>query len=106
MSQIIKFHFTSSMLNIFRTLIHPSSGACDIYIVQTLGIQPVQTLDIQTVQTLAIQSVQTLDIQPVQTLNIQPVQTLGIQPVQTLDIHPTKFFTPEKGKITVRSKSP
>jgi len=29
MSQLIKFHFTSSMLNMFRTLIHPSSGACD-----------------------------------------------------------------------------
>jgi len=29
MSQFIKFYFTSSMLNMFRTLIHPSSGACD-----------------------------------------------------------------------------
>ena len=28
MSQFIKFYFTSSMLNMFRTLIHPSSGAC------------------------------------------------------------------------------
>ena len=28
MSQFIKFCFTSSMLNMFRTLIHPSSGAC------------------------------------------------------------------------------
>jgi len=27
MSQFIKFYFTSSMLNMFRTLIHPSSGA-------------------------------------------------------------------------------
>ena len=27
MSQSIKFHFTSSMVNMFRTLIHPSSGA-------------------------------------------------------------------------------
>jgi len=33
MSQFIKFYFTSSMLNMFRTLIHPSSGACDISIV-------------------------------------------------------------------------
>ena len=33
MSLVIKFYFTSSMLNIFRTLIHPSSGACDFYIV-------------------------------------------------------------------------
>jgi len=33
MSQFIKFYFTSSMSNIFRTLIHPSSGACDISIV-------------------------------------------------------------------------
>jgi len=32
MSQFIKFHFTS-MLNMFRTLIHPSSGACDFAIV-------------------------------------------------------------------------
>jgi len=30
MSLVIMFHFTSSMLNVFRTLIHPSSGACDI----------------------------------------------------------------------------
>ena len=33
MSQFIKFYFTSSMLNIFRTLIHPSSGAYDFSIV-------------------------------------------------------------------------
>ena len=29
MSQFIKFYFTSSMLNMFRTLVHPSSEACD-----------------------------------------------------------------------------
>ena len=33
MSQFIKFYFTSSMLNMFRTLIHPSPGACDFSIV-------------------------------------------------------------------------
>jgi len=33
MSQFIKFYFTSSMLNMFRTLIHPSSGACDFSVV-------------------------------------------------------------------------
>ena len=33
MSQFIKFYFTSSMLNMFRTLIHPSSGACHFSIV-------------------------------------------------------------------------
>ena len=33
MSLVIKFHFTSSMFNMFRTLIHPSSGACDFSIV-------------------------------------------------------------------------
>jgi len=33
MSQFLKFYFTSSMLNMFRTLIHPSSGACDFSIV-------------------------------------------------------------------------
>ena len=33
MSQFIKFYFTSSMLNMFRTLIHPSSGACVFSIV-------------------------------------------------------------------------
>ena len=32
MSQFIKFYFTYSMLNRFRTLIHPSSGACDVFI--------------------------------------------------------------------------
>ena len=33
MSLVIKFYFTSSMLNMFRTLIYPSSGACDCCIV-------------------------------------------------------------------------
>ena len=33
MSHFIKFYFTSSMLNMFRTLIHPSSGACNFSIV-------------------------------------------------------------------------
>ena len=30
---ITSFYFTSSVLNMFRILIHPSSGACDFYIV-------------------------------------------------------------------------
>ena len=33
MSQFIKFYFISSMFNMFRTLIHPSSGACYFSIV-------------------------------------------------------------------------
>jgi len=33
MSLVIKFHFTSSMLKMFRTLIHPSSGAYGFSIV-------------------------------------------------------------------------
>ena len=33
MSQFIKFYFTSSVLNMFRALIHPSPGACDFSIV-------------------------------------------------------------------------
>ena len=33
MSLVIMFYFTSSMLNMFRTLIHPSSGSCDFSIV-------------------------------------------------------------------------
>jgi len=33
MSQFIKFYFTSSVLNMFRTLIHPSSGTFDFSIV-------------------------------------------------------------------------
>jgi len=32
MSLVIKFNFTHSMLNMFRTLIHPSSGACDFFV--------------------------------------------------------------------------
>jgi len=32
MSQFIKFHFTSSVLKMFRTLINPSSGFCDFSI--------------------------------------------------------------------------
>jgi len=33
LSKFIKFYFTSSVLNMFRTLIHPSSEACDFSIV-------------------------------------------------------------------------
>jgi len=33
MSKFIKFYFTSSVLNMFRTLIYPSSGACDVFVV-------------------------------------------------------------------------
>jgi len=33
MSLVIKFYFTSFALNMFRTLIHPSSGACDFSLV-------------------------------------------------------------------------
>jgi len=33
MSQFTEFYFTSSTLNMFRTLIHPSSGAFDFSIV-------------------------------------------------------------------------
>jgi len=33
MSQFIKFYFTSSVLNMFWTLIHPSSEACNFSIV-------------------------------------------------------------------------
>jgi hypothetical protein len=36
MSLVIKFYFTSSMVTTFRTLIHPSSGACDFSIVSPL----------------------------------------------------------------------
>jgi len=32
MSQYIKFYFTSSMLNMLRTLIYPSSGARDFFL--------------------------------------------------------------------------
>ena len=35
MSLVIKFYFTSSILNMFRTLIHPSSETCDISIVSS-----------------------------------------------------------------------
>jgi len=39
MSLVIKFYSTSSMLNMFRTLIHPSSGACDFfYCITTLVV--------------------------------------------------------------------
>ena len=33
MSPFIKFYFTSSMLNMFRTLINPSLGTCEFSIV-------------------------------------------------------------------------
>jgi len=34
-AQLLLFYFTSYLLNMFRTLIHPSSGACDFSIVST-----------------------------------------------------------------------
>ena len=40
MSLVIKFYFTSSTLNMFRTLIHPSSGACDLSVVSPHWLQP------------------------------------------------------------------
>ena len=40
MSLVITFCFTSSMLNMFRTLIRPSSGACDFSIVSPHGYNP------------------------------------------------------------------
>ena len=33
MPLVIKFYFTSSVLDMFRTSVHPSSGACDFSIV-------------------------------------------------------------------------
>ena len=32
MTLVILFYFTSSMLNMFQTLIHPTSGTCDFSI--------------------------------------------------------------------------
>jgi len=39
MSQFIKFYFTSSMLSMFRILIHPSSEACDFSVVSPLWLR-------------------------------------------------------------------
>ena len=55
MSLVIKFYFTSSMLNMFRTLIHPSSGACDFSIVSahwscvliSMCVQPATRIPLQ-----------------------------------------------------------
>ena len=41
MSLVIRFYFTSSVLNMFRTVIHPSSGAYDFsifYCITTLVV--------------------------------------------------------------------
>jgi len=35
MSQFLKFYLIYFVLSVFRTLIHPSSGACDFSIVST-----------------------------------------------------------------------
>jgi len=37
MSQFIMFYFTSSMLNMFQTLIHPSSGAATFLLYHHIG---------------------------------------------------------------------
>jgi len=37
MSQFIKYYFTSSMLNMFRTLIHPSSEAATFLLYHHIG---------------------------------------------------------------------
>ena len=37
MSQFIKFYFTSSMFNMFRTLMHPTSGAATFLLYRHIG---------------------------------------------------------------------
>jgi len=37
MSLVIKFYFTSSMLNMFQSLIHPSSAAYDFSMYHHIG---------------------------------------------------------------------
>jgi len=37
MSLFTKFYFTSSMFNMFRALIHPSSGACNFLLYHHIG---------------------------------------------------------------------
>jgi len=45
MSLVIMFYFTSSMLSMFRILIHPSSGACDFCFITTLVVySPLYTI--------------------------------------------------------------
>jgi len=45
MSRFLKFYFTSSVLNMFRTLIHPSSGACDFSIVSPHWLCVLDTIE-------------------------------------------------------------
>ena len=48
MSLVIKFYFTFSMLNMFRTLIGPSSGACDFSVLQPATQIPPQPSHTET----------------------------------------------------------
>ena len=48
MSLVIKFYFTSSMLNMFRTLIHPLSGVCDFSVLQPATQIPPQRSHTET----------------------------------------------------------
>ena len=46
MSLVIKFYFTSSMLNMFRTSIHPSSGACVFSVVSPHWLCVLVSMDV------------------------------------------------------------
>ena len=48
MSLVIKFYFTSSMLNMFRILIHPLSGACNFSVLQPATRIPPQPSHTET----------------------------------------------------------
>jgi len=91
MSLIIKFYLTSSMLNMLRTLIHPSSGACHFTIVSVgLGRYPCSRL------------------QPVTRIPAQPSHTETPTHIETRTHDQcgdtiVKWQAPDDGCINVRS---
>ena len=99
MSLVIMFYFTSSMLNMFRTLIHPSTGACDFSIVSPHWSCVLVSMCV---------GVSVLVLQPATRIQPQPSHTETPSHIETkthdqCDDTIEKFQAPDDGCINVRN---
>ena len=75
MSQFIKFYFTSSMLNMFRTLIHPSSGACDFFIASPHWLRVLVSMCVGSFVVAGLEWYPCGRLQPATRIPLQPSHT-------------------------------
>jgi len=88
MSQFIKFYFTSSMLNMFRILIHPSSGACDFSVVSPHWLRVlISTCFGVSVWLIGVVSVWKFEAQLCFNLHVELVQHAATAPTQRNDVN-------------------